>query len=42
MFVDAIECGRPLLRMILPDKKNKLAKNKISAPFKKQWEMLKS
>ncbi len=42
MFVNAEENGRPLLRMILPDKQNKLAEKEIAAPFDKQWTMLKS
>lgn len=38
MFAWADESGRRVLRMILPDKQNGVAKGEIRAPFDKQWE----
>jgi uncharacterized protein DUF4262 len=38
MFAWATESGRRVLRMILPDKKNGVARDEIRKPFSKQWE----
>lgn len=38
MFAWATESGRRVLRMILPDKDNGVAREEIRAPFNKQWE----
>ena len=38
-FIDATECDRPVLRMILPDKNGKLAKEEIEGTFQIQYDL---
>jgi hypothetical protein len=37
-FAQATESGRPVLRVILPDKHGKLAPGEIDKPFDRQWK----
>ena len=40
MFINAIEGGRDVLRIIFPDSENKLSQSEIDTSFSKQWECL--
>lgn len=39
-FVEAQECGRTVLRIILPDKTGCLDQGKMEAPFSEQWDKI--
>lgn len=37
-LIDAVECGRPVLRVILPDKNGKLDLGEIAEPYAQQYD----